>query len=220
MRVNSEFQYDLEVASEILKYGLKISAEGFTKGTWGNISKRAGQFVYITPSGKPYDKLEPWGICVLDIDGNVLYAPFKPSSEYLMHLEIYKARSDVNAILHTHPTYSTVVSVSADSVPPIVEDAVMILGETLWVSNYAPPGSKELADEAVRALGENHCVFLRNHGLVTVGWTLHEAFVAAQIAEKTAQIYIEALKLGRLVEIPSEHARQLRQKYINEYRQT
>ncbi|ODN30321.1 aldolase [Fervidobacterium thailandense] len=203
----------------MIEYGLKISAEGFTKGTWGNISVRDGEYVYITPSGIPYDVLEVDDVCVLSMNGDTVYARKKPSSEYMMHLEIYKARPDVHAIVHTHPVFSTVVSICLKSIPPVVEDAVMILGEELQVSDYALPGTIELACEAVKALGKNNCVFLKNHGLVTVGETIHEAFVASQLAEKTAQIYIEALKIGNVSVIPYEHARVLREKYLSSYRQ-
>lgn len=216
---STDFALDERIASEIIEYGRRISAEGLTKGTWGNLSVRTGNFVYITPSGKPYDTLETHDICVLNLDGTPVHAPIRPSSEYLMHLQIYSHRTDVNAILHTHPVYSTVVSVTVDYLPPIVEDSVMILGENLRVTEYALPGTTELALEVVRALGGNHCVFLRNHGLVTVGATLHEAYVATLVAEKTAQIFVEALRLGKIHEIPKEHAKSLREKYLKDYRQ-
>jgi L-fuculose-phosphate aldolase len=211
--------FKLDVALEITKYAKLVSEAGFTKGTWGNISVRYEQLIYITPSGYPYDLLRPEDIIVADFDGKKLHGSLKPSSELPLHIEIYKKRSDVNAIIHTHPIYATVISLTVNEIPPIVEDAVMILGERLEVSEYALPGSWELAKNASMALGKNNCVFLRNHGLVCVGENLHEAFIATQIAEKTAQIYVEALKVGNIQEIPIEHARSLRNKYLQAYRQ-
>lgn len=207
------------IADEIIEYAQLISKEGFTKGTWGNISVVDGEYIYITPSGQPYNKLKREDICVLKRDGTIVYAKNKPSSETALHVKIYESRNDVKAILHTHPIYSTIVSITLSSIPPIVEDAVMILGETLFVSEYALPGTVELAQNAVRALSSNHCAFLKNHGLVTVGVNLQEAFVATQIAEKTAQICIESLKLGSMSTIPHEHAIKLREKYLQSYRQ-
>jgi L-fuculose-phosphate aldolase len=136
-----------------------------------------------------------------------------------LHIEIYETRADIHAIIHTHPVYSTIVSVTLKEIPPIVEDAVMILGEWLFVSEYGLPGTEELARNAVKALGNNHCVFLRNHGLVTVGENLQEAFTATLVAEKTAQIYIEALRVGTVSILPDEHAKLLREKYLKSYRQ-
>ncbi|MFN4223976.1 MAG: class II aldolase/adducin family protein [Fervidobacterium nodosum] len=211
--------FNTDVATEVVKYARIVSEAGFTKGTWGNISVYLGDFIYITPSGYPYDLLKPEDIIVVDKQGNKLYGNLKPSSELPLHIEIYNNRKDINAIIHTHPVYSTVISLTVSEIPPIVEDAVMILGERLRVSEYALPGSWELAKNAFIALGQNNCVFLRNHGLVCVGENLHEAFIATQVAEKTAQIYIEALKIGKVIEIPQEHAKVLREKYLTSYKQ-
>ncbi len=205
---------------EVVKYAKKISEEGLTKGTWGNISVRDERYIYITPSGYPYDKLTSDDIVIVDYDGKIVEGQHKPSSELPLHIEIYKARKDVFAIIHTHPVYSTVVSVSCDQLPPIVEDAVMILGERILVSQYAFPGTEELAKNAVASLGNNHAVFLKNHGLVTVGENLQEAFIASLIAEKTAQVYVEAMKIGRVSTLKEEDASKLRQKYLKAYKQT
>ncbi|MEJ5258273.1 MAG: class II aldolase/adducin family protein [Fervidobacterium sp.] len=211
--------FNIKIAQEVIEYAKKVSAERLTKGTWGNISVKSGEYVYITPSGYPYDKLKPKDICVVDMEGQKVFGNLKPSSELPLHIQIYLNRSNVGAIIHTHPIYSTIVSITQREIPPIVEDAVMILGETLKVSEYALPGTEELAQKALEALGTNNCVFLKNHGLVTVGENLQEAFIATLIAEKTAQIYVEALKVGNVSLLPMEHARLLREKYITSYRQ-
>ncbi len=212
-------EFNIDLANEIVKYARIVSEAGFTKGTWGNISVCFDDLIYITPSGYPYDLLKPEDVVVVDMQGNKLYGNLKPSSELPLHIEIYKNRKDIKSIIHTHPVYSTVISITVSEIPPIVEDAVMILGERLKVSEYALPGSWELAKNAFTAIGQNNCVFLRNHGLVCVGENLHEAFVATQVAEKTAQIYIEALKIGKVIEIPQEHAKVLREKYLTSYKQ-
>lgn len=214
-----DFSFNYDIAESIIQYARKVTEEGLTKGTWGNISVRDGGYIYITPSGFPYDKLTPKYITVVDCEGNKVYGELTPSSELPLHIEIYDKRADVHAVIHTHPIYSTIVSITLQEIPPIVEDAVMILGESLFVSEYALPGTKELAKNAVKSLGDNHCVFLKNHGLVAVGENLHEAFVATLVAEKTAQIYFEALKIGNVSVLPSEHARVLREKYLKSYRQ-
>lgn len=213
------FEFSFDLASEVVRYAKLISEAGFTKGTWGNISLRHEDFVYITPSGYPYDFLNPHDITVVNLNGEKLYGTLKSSSELPLHIEIYKNRNDVMAIIHTHPIYSTVVSLVTDELPPMIEDAVMILGVYLKVSDYALPGTFDLAKNAVKSLGDNNCVFLRNHGLVCVGENLQEAYIATQIAEKTAQIYIEALKVGKFLKIPDEHTKILREKYLNSYRQ-
>ncbi len=214
-----KFVFNYDIAESIIEYAHKITQEGLTKGTWGNISVRDGGYIYITPSGFPYDKLTPKYITVVNSGGQKVCGELNPSSELPLHIEIYEKRADIHAIIHTHPVYSTIVSITQKEIPPIVEDAVMILGEYLHVSEYALPGTVELAQNAFKALGYNHCVFLRNHGLVTVGENIHEAFVATLVAEKTAQIYIEALKVGNVSVLPDEHAKLLREKYLKSYRQ-
>lgn len=220
IKKNAEiFSFSYDIAESIVNYARKVSEEGLTRGTWGNISVRDGGYIYITPSGFPYDKLTPKHITVVNSEGKKVYGELTPSSELPLHIEIYETRADIHAIIHTHPVYSTIVSVTLKEIPPIVEDAVMILGEWLFVSEYALPGTEELARNAVKALGNNHCVFLRNHGLVTVGENLQEAFTATLVAEKTAQIYIEALRVGTVSILPDEHAKLLREKYLKSYRQ-
>ncbi|MEN3042111.1 MAG: class II aldolase/adducin family protein [Fervidobacterium sp.] len=213
------FEFSYKLAGEIVRYAKLITDAGFTKGTWGNISLRCNELIYITPSGYPYDILKPEEIVVVDLSGEKLYGKLNPSSELALHIQIYKSREDVQAIIHTHPVYSTIVSLITNEIPPLVEDGVMILGECLKVSDYALPGTWELAKNATKALGKNNCVFLQNHGLVCVGENLQEAFVATQVAEKTAQIYVESLKAGNPRIIPQEHAKLLREKYLTSYRQ-
>ncbi len=101
-------------------------------------------------------------VMVIDIDGNILEGFRKPSSEYQLHLEIYKNRKDVNAIIHSHPPiYSSVVSLVKEYIPPLIEDGVMICGERINVAKYGEPGTKDLALKAVEALEMNYAVILK-----------------------------------------------------------
>ncbi|OOC45611.1 class II aldolase/adducin family protein [Thermosipho sp. 1074] len=203
---------------EILRAVRFIVGNGLVKGTWGNISIRDKDYVYITPSGIPYDKLKEEMISVVDFNGRLMDG-LKPSSELPTHLEIYKNRKDVNAIVHTHPVFSTTVSVVSSEIPPLIEDAVMILGPEIKVSEYALPGSIELAKNVVDALSDNNAVILKNHGLITVGFDIDEALTASLVCEKTAEIYLYTLNIGNFSTISYEDAVILRNKYLNGYRQ-
>lgn len=195
-----------------------IVKNGLVKGTWGNVSIRDGELIYITPSGIPYDILKEEDISVVKLDGTHI-SGLKPSSELPTHLEIYKNREDVNAIVHTHPVFSTTISLVVDFIPPLVEDAVMILGPKINVSEYALPGTLELAKKVVKALESNHAVILRNHGLITVGEDIKEALTASLVCEKTAEIFLYALNIGNFNLINEKDAFILRNKYLNSYRQ-
>ncbi|WP_126993904.1 class II aldolase/adducin family protein [Thermosipho globiformans] len=203
---------------KILEASKFIVENGLVKGTWGNISIRYEDKIYITPSGIPYEKLTENMISVVDLKGNHIEG-LKPSSELPTHLEIYKTREDVNAIVHTHPVFSTTVSLVADYIPPLIEDSVMILGSKILVAEYALAGTEDLAINVVKALGNNNAVLLKNHGLITVGVDIKEALTASLVCEKTAEIYLYALNIGKFSTLSEEDAIMLRNKYLNSYRQ-
>lgn len=204
--------------SKILEATKFIVDNDLVKGTWGNISIKDGDLVYITPSGIPYNMLNEDDISVVKKDGTHI-SGLKPSSELPTHLEIYKVRNDVNAIIHTHPIFATTISLVANFIPPLVEDAVMILGPKINVAEYALPGTLELALKVIKALGDNHAVILKNHGLITVGEDIEEALTASLICEKTAEIFLYALNIGNFNLIEEKDAVMLRNKYLNSYRQ-
>ncbi|MFO7882500.1 MAG: class II aldolase/adducin family protein, partial [Kosmotogaceae bacterium] len=176
--------------------------------------------IFITPSGYSYEKMTERDISVIDFEGNILEGERNPSSEWKMHVAIYKARKDVEVILHTHPTYSSIASVTLETVPSLIEDSAMICGPEINVAEYADPGSWELANNATKALGENGAVILKNHGLVNVGKRFSEAFTGAKVTEKNVQVYIEALKIGKEISyIPDDKLLLLRKVYRENYLQ-
>jgi len=206
------------VKNKILEAVKFIVDNGLVKGTWGNISIKDGNFIYITPSGIPYDVLTEDDISVVEMNGTHV-SGLKPSSELPTHLEIYRVRKDVNAIVHTHPVFSTTISLVSNFIPPLVEDAVMILGPKINVAEYALPGTLKLAQNVIEALENNHAVILKNHGLITVGQDINEALTASLVCEKTAEIFLYAMNIGNFNLINEEDAVILRNKYLNSYRQ-
>lgn len=198
----------------------RMAGEDLVKGTWGNVSLRKEDRIYITASGFPYDIMREDDIMVIDLEGNVLDGTHSPSSEWKLHVSIYKKREDVSFILHTHPVYSSIASVTLSEVPSLIEDSAMICGPQIKVAAYGDPGSWELANNVVEALGENSAVIMQNHGLVNVGTRFSEAFASALVTEKNVQIYLEALKLNReIFYLPEETKTNLREVYKKMYRQ-
>lgn len=198
----------------------EMIGEELVKGTWGNVSIRETNRIFITPSGYSYEKMTENDISVIDFDGNVLEGDKTPSSEWRMHVAIYNARDDVEVILHTHPIYSSIASVTLKTVPSLIEDSAMICGPEIKVAEYADPGSWELANNTVKALGDNGAAILRNHGLVNVGKRFSEAFTGAKVTEKNVQVYIEALKIGKEISyIPDDKLLLLRKVYRENYLQ-
>jgi len=182
-----------------------------TVGSWGNISLRTGDNnVVITPSGTNYLKSSLNDMIVTDLSGNVLEGKLKPSSERLMHYEIYKNRKDVNAIVHTHSIFSSVLSVINEDIPAITEDIAMLLGDNIKVSEYALTGTMELAKNVVKGLKNNNATIMKNHGAVTVGSDMERAIVASEVLEKSANIYIYSRIIGKINKIPDDDINKLK----------
>lgn len=214
----------VEERKAVVEAGREIFERKLTVGTWGNISIRAEDKnrCVITPSGMDYMKLEPEDIVVVDLEGNVIEGKRRPSTEIAMHCEIYKKREDVNAIVHTHPIFSSILSVLGEDLPPIIEDMVMLLGDRIRVTEYALPGGKELALKATEALGKNNAVILANHGSVCVGSDIKRALTACDVLEKSAQIYFYAKLAGKPAALPKEDVEKLREAskgYLEQWKQ-
>ncbi|AQS59445.1 class II aldolase/adducin family protein [Desulforamulus ferrireducens] len=210
-----------EARQQVAELGKKMLAGGLVAGTWGNISARVPQsdVVVITPSGMDYTKLRPSDIVVLDLTGKVLEGEHKPSSEAPLHLAIYRSRSDVAGVVHTHSEAATAFAVVREPIPPVVEDAAMLVGGAVAVAEYALPGTEELAKNVVTALGNRYAVLMANHGLVGVGRHVEEAFTVCQVVEKAAKIYALARNLGEPQIIPEQDVLTLSQVYRHSYGQ-
>ncbi len=193
-----------------------------TVGSWGNISLRTDDNnIVITPSGTNYMKSTVDDMVITGISGNILEGKLKPSSERLMHYEIYKNRKDVNAIVHTHSIYSSVLSVIDENIPAITEDIAMLLGNNIRVSEYAITGSIELAKNVVSGLGNNNATVMKNHGAVSVGSDMERSITASEVLEKSAKIYIYSRMIGKVNIIPDNDINKLRaisEDYLNQWK--
>jgi L-fuculose-phosphate aldolase len=178
--------------------GVKMINDGLTVGTWGNFSVRDPEtgLIYITPSGMEYSKTRVEDIVVLDSLLNIVDGFRVPSVERGMHVTVYNARPEVNAVVHTHPLYSTVLGVNGMDLPGISEDFVQIVGDRMICSEYALPGTPELAQNAVKGLGDRNGVLLPNHGTLVVGPDMPMTLTICHVVEKTAHIYIMAKSIG------------------------
>ena len=135
---------------------------------------------------------------VVNLDGEpVAPAPMAPSSETRLHLEIYRRRADVRAIAHTHSIYASVAAVIGRDIPPLIDEMLLTIGGPVKVSQYAFPGTAELAAAAYAALGDQrNAALLRNHGVVGVGPDIWEALEVCDLVERLAQIFVLARNFG------------------------
>lgn len=185
---------------QIVDAGLKMFEGGYTVETWGNISVRdiETNLVYLTPSGMDYSTITEEDVVVVDIDGKVVEGNRKPTIETGLHLAIYKNRPEVNAVVHTHPIHSTVFSCCGEDIPQVTDEASQIMGGPCITADYALPGSPELADNCVKALGKkNNTCLLKSHGAVCLGADMTSAFRVCKVLEITAEIYQKIRAMGK-----------------------
>ena len=208
-----------EMRQAVVDTGRQMIGRGLVAGTWGTISMRSssGEQIAITPSGRPYDQLTLEDIVVVDPAGQVLSGQ-RPSSELALHLAIYRARTDVRAIVHTHSLYATACAVAGKAIPASLEEMVQAVGGAVQVATYALPGTVELANHAVAALADRSAVLLANHGVAACGPSLAEALLVAELVEKAAHIHVVAEQLGGARELSDEDVALMRRFYLEHYR--
>jgi L-fuculose-phosphate aldolase len=172
---------------ELVAYSVRMLDDGLAAGSSGNISVRLGDTVAITPSGISYRELQPADICLIGLDGAELDAPEKPSTEVPMHLTVYAA-TGAAAVVHTHSPEVIALSAACDELPAI-HYAIAGLGGPVRVAPYHRFASAELAKAAVSALAGRSAAILQNHGAISCGRTLAEAFDRAVLLEWLAGVY-------------------------------
>ncbi len=198
-----------EQRSEVLAAAKAIAACGLVTGTAGNVSARlprAGlpDLYLVTPAGTPYETMTAGDLVLVDCTLEPLDGDGIPSTESLMHLAIYRARPDVQAIVHTHSVFATVAAITGSAIPPVVDELVVYVGGPVSVAEYGPPASQELADAVVKALGDRRAVLLRHHGLCAVGASPKEALEVSTLVERVAEIYFYANLAGAPNTLPSD----------------
>jgi L-fuculose-phosphate aldolase len=187
----------------------KIRGLGLVTERSGNVSVRvpAGDgrgLLAITPSGRAYSRLSADEVPVVDFDVEPVEDGLPPSSESLLHVELYRARPDVGAVVHTHSVYASVAAVTGLAIPPIIDEMIVYIGGAVRVSEYAFPGTQELSDNVREALGDRNAALIRNHGVVAVGRDLTEALDVCELVERVSQIFVLSSLLGGAQTLPDD----------------
>ncbi len=196
----------------VLSVARRMHADGLVRLTAGNVSCRIpGTSLFaITPSGMPYDALEPADICILDLDGRVVDARRRPSTEMPLHRLTYLRRPDVGAVVHTHSIYASAFACTGQELPVISTELAGLVGGTIRCAPYAPSGTETFAEVALAALGnEDLAVLFQNHGAMAVGENLERAYAVAVGLEEAAQIYLLARQVGEPIILPPEERRRI-----------
>ncbi len=200
--------------NSIVEYGRKMLEARLTTGTGGNLSifNREKGLMAISASGLNYLDATPADVVVMDLDGNLHDSRTKPSSEAGFHTVLYCQRPDINAVVHTHSVYATTVA-CLNMELPAVHYLVGFAGKKVPLAPYATFGSPQLAKNVADTIENYNAVLLANHGLITVGARIQNAFDAAEELELIARIYIQALSVGKPVIVPDDEMEKVIQKF-------
>jgi L-fuculose-phosphate aldolase len=179
----------------------------------GNITIRLDdERLLITPAGLYKRWLEPDDLLIIDLNGNLLEGKpgLRPTSEILLHLEVYRQRMDVNAALHAHPPYATALTVAEIPFPiDQIPEVIATLGE-VPTAPYATPGTPELATSIRELIKTHNAMLLSHHGSLTVGRTIEETLISLERLEHAARVFFFARSMGKVTPLPEEEVTRLR----------
>ncbi|WP_019241223.1 MULTISPECIES: class II aldolase/adducin family protein [Bacillus] len=206
-----------DVIEQLKLYAEKIVQTGLVVGAGGNLSMREGDFMYISPSGFDLQEIEDHQWVKVNIKTGEILSNLKPSSELLMHLECFRNRPDIQAVLHSHPSYSIGVSSAGHEIPMLFPDFPAMVNQVSYLE-YMIPTTDVLANAVADVIKESDVVVMRNHGVLTVGKTLKEAYFFMQLIEESAKVYTIASTVGTPRTLTKQECKALRELSSEKYR--
>ena len=178
----------LKERKEVARFMRRLYKKGLTTSLGGNISKRVGEHIVITPTGVDKGTLKSKHVAIIDVDGNNLTEWLKPSLETTMHLQIYKDHPTINAIVHCHTIFAS--AFSAMDIPinaHLIAESRMIIKEPV-VAPYGLMGTSELAKNVSETFAENKVLIMENHGVTAIGSEMIKAFDRIEVLENAARM--------------------------------
>jgi L-fuculose-phosphate aldolase len=189
---------EAQLRADIVEVGRRMYARGYTASNDGNISVRLGsERLLMTPKSVCKGFMTPDMMCITDLDGRKLHGDRDPSSEMLMHLEVYRQRHDVQAVVHAHPPTATGFAVAGIPLDRAVLAEVLTTLGSIPIAEYATPSTRELPEAVRKYIKAHDGMLLANHGALTVGADLFGAYYKMETIEHFAKISLVARLLGR-----------------------
>jgi len=193
--MNSDSATRKSLSCNVIESCLAMNAQGINQGSAGNISVRFEEGFLITPSGMPYEQLQPEHIVFIDMDGNSR-DPLAPSSEWRMHRDIYANRSEAGAVLHAHSIFATALSCLRLDIPAFHYMVAVAGGSNIRCADYALFGTQALSDNMLAALDERRACLLGTHGMICYHDNLDLALWLGIEIETLAKQYWHARQAG------------------------
>ena len=209
--LDSECRTEVELRRDLVRFSRLLYRLGFMPGTSGNLSVRLDDSrLLVTPTGVSKFLLRSADIVIVDLEGRHLDGYRKATSEVSMHLAVYRHRNDVTAVIHSHPPIATAFACVGRGLDEMLcQEAVMTLG-VVPLATYAATGTEEVAASLAPFIPDHDAILLANHGAVSCGRTLLEAFQKMEIVEHLANITLVAHQLGAPRTLEHEQIKQLR----------
>ena len=204
---------DKELREAVIATCRALVQRGLAYGTSGNVSvRRDERRFFVSPTGMPYDALEPDDIPLMDADGR-WFGRRRPSSEWRFHRDVFTSRTDVAAIVHTHSPKATSLACTGRGIPAFHYMVAVAGGSDIRCAPYYTFGTQELSDAAVAALEGRKACLLANHGVIAVGADLAGALALAGEVENLAAQYCTALALGEVRILDETEMRRVVEKF-------
>ena len=202
---------ECELRRDLVRFGRWMSRLGFTPGTSGNLSVRLDeQRLLVTPTGVSKYLMKSADMVIVDLQGRLLAGTRQVTSEIGMHLAVYQNRPDVTAVVHAHPPIATAFACAGRSLNEMLcQEAVMTLG-AVPLAQYATTGTSEVAASLVPYLADHDSILMANHGVVSYGATLTEAFLRMETVEHLAEVAFIATQLGSAQPLTDEQVQHLK----------
>lgn len=186
-----------KLRQDIVEIGRRVYARGFVASNDGNLSIRVSKNrILITPAGVSKGFLSPDDIILCDMEGGKVEGESEPSSEVKLHLEVYLKRPDIFAVVHAHPPYATGFAVAGVPLTECILPEVVISIGRIPLAPYATPSTAELAGTVSPYLPRHNALLLSNHGTLTIGEDIYEAYYLLERVEHLARVSLLARQLG------------------------
>lgn len=188
----------MNVKQHLVDMAKRAYADKMFAATSGNLSiyDRENGRMYITPGSYPYEIMTADDVMVIDLDGNILEGPHKPSSEWRLHAAVYRSNEKASAIVHTHSPYATAFAINNMTIPVVLYEIVYFLGGDIPCAEGAIPGTDAVGENCVKVLNDRYGCLMGNHGALAYGDTLERAYTRAVYIEDAAKAYSIALSHG------------------------
>jgi len=210
-----------KLKEELVQLHLELPKHNLVVWTGGNVSARDAEtgLVAIKASGIRYEELRPEHMVVVDLNGKIVDGDFKPSSDVYSHLYIYKHRSDVGGVVHTHSRFATAFAAVGRPIPCVLTAMADEFGGAIPCGGFALIGDEAIGKVVIDSIGKSPAVLLKNHGVFTIGKNATTAVKAAVMTEDVAATVWMALQIGTPDIIPQDDVDKLHQRYKNVYGQ-